>query len=759
MLVLRDSGAPVLWRAGPGAPALSGTLTGKMIMAKLVKFILIGVVALVGVGIVAGVLVSLFFDPNDYRGQIAAQVENATGREFAIEGDLSLKIFPWIAIEIGRTTLGNAEGFGDEPMIKFDKATLSVQVLPLITSREVRVGTATLEGFEANLAVAANGRSNWDDLGADDEPESAETAPDDDDSGTTVEGTIALDIGNVRLSDARVTFSDEQAGSSYSLSNVNFSTGRVVEGQPVDIEGSLDFAISPDDISGSYEFDTTVAFADGMQTITLDDLRVRSEVDGVFSQAVDFRLDARSISIDAANERINPGEIDLGALGMSVTADVEPFSYSGSPAAMATVRVADFSLKELLARVDAAVPETADPNALEKVSFEATANLGEDALRLSAMRLVLDDTTMNGSLSVPLSDDGAIVFDLEADSITLDNYLSPPSDEEATSDEATDVGIPVEAIRALQADGSLRLAEAFVGPVRFSDMQVGVRSADGLLRLHPINASFFDGGYSGDVRIDASGAAPGLSVNENIRNVNVASMLQSMYGVKNMTGTINASFVLSGVGPTLSAIASDLDGDMRFELLDGEWQGVDVWQQLRTARALYKREVPPAPRLPARTEFTSITATGTVNDGVFTNDDLLAELPFVRVTGGGTVDLGAQELDYSVQARILREPEFMSSASEDEINDFTEALIPIRISGPLASPSFSPDIEGMFRQEVEQAIEEKTDELKQELFDRLLGGDESTEEEGAGDGADTGREEPKDLEDELKDRLKDIFPR
>ncbi len=163
--------------------------------------------------------------------------------------------------------------------------------------------------------------------------------------------------------------------------------------------------------------------------------------------------------------------------------------------------------------------------------------------------------------------------------------------------------------------------------------------------------------------------------------------------------------------------------------------------------------------MPARTEFTSITATGTVTDGIFTNNDLLAELPFVRVTGGGEVDLGARELDYSVQARILREPEFMSSASEDEINDFTEALIPIRITGPLASPSFSPDIEGMFRQEVEQAIEEKTEELKRELFESLLGGEESTEEEGAGDGADTGTEEPKDLEDELKDRLKDIFPR
>ena len=726
-------------------------------MAKLVRFILIGAVAFVGVGVLAGVLVSLFIDPNDYREQISAQVEEATGRGFAIEGDLSLSIFPWLAIEIGRTTLGNAEGFGDEPMISFDNARLSVQVLPALLSRELRVGTATLEGFEANLAVDAAGRSNWEDLGAG-EAGSADTAEDaGDDVSASVEAQLELDIGNVELSDAKVSYVDAQAGTSYSLTNINFSTGRVVEGQPVDIEGSLDFDIAPDDINGTYQFDTTIAFADNLQTITLDALRVRSEVNGVFTQPVDFQLDSRAITVDAAGERIDLGEIDMGALGLSITADVEPFSYAGSPQIAASVRVADFSLKELLARVDATAPETADPNALEKVSFEATANVGEDALSLSAMTLVLDDTTMTGDLAVPLTDTGALVFDLEADSITLDNYMAPPTEEETASDESAEVAIPVELIRALKADGSMRLAEAFVGPVRFSDMQLGVRSADGLLRLHPINANFFDGNYSGDVRIDASGDTPSLSVNENIQSVDIASMLASMYDVQNVTGTINAGFILSGAGPTLSSIAADLDGSMRFELLDGEWQGIDVWQQLRTARALYKREAPPEPRLPARTEFSSITATGTVTDGVFANDDLLAELPFVRITGGGEVNLGAGDMDYSVQARILREPEFMSDASEEEIADFTEALIPIRISGPLTSPSFRPDIEGLFRQEVEQAIEEKKDELKQELFNRLLGDEE--EEQGAGDGADTGTEEPKDLEDELKDRLKDLFPR
>jgi AsmA protein len=238
-------------------------------------------------------------------------------------------------------------------------------------------------------------------------------------------------------------------------------------------------------------------------------------------------------------------------------------------------------------------------------------------------------------------------------------------------------------------------------------------------------------------------------------------MARALFETENITGTINGLFALSGSGANLSAITSDLDGSMEFKLQDGAWQGIDVWQQIRTARAIYKREAPPEPRLPARTEFSNVDASGPVTDGVFTNDNLLVQMPFLRITGTGTVDLASLEMDYSVQARVLEQPELMSDVSDEELADFTEALIPIRIRGPLASPSFRPDIEAMFRQEVERAIEDKTEELKKDLLDRLIGGEEQDETaDGSGEGADTGeQEEEQDVEDVLKDRLKDLFPR
>ena len=231
-------------------------------------------------------------------------------------------------------------------------------------------------------------------------------------------------------------------------------------------------------------------------------------------------------------------------------------------------------------------------------------------------------------------------------------------------------------------------------------------------------------------------------------------MAQTVFEAENISGTIDGNFALSGSGTALAQIRADLDGTMRFELADGAVEGTDVWHQLRSARALYKREDPPEPTLPPRTEFSTIKATGIVTDGVFSNEDLLVEMPFLRITGSGTIDLDSTEIDYSVQARVLQNPEFVNDVSEDEMADFTQALIPIRIRGTLAAPSFRPDIEAMFRQEVEKAIEEKKDDLKKDLLNRLLGNKAPAEPDEA---TDAEPEEEEKLEDKLKDRLKDLF--
>ena len=73
------------------------------------------VIVLVVLFVVAAVLFSRFFDPNAFKGQIAAAVKESTGRELVIPGQIELSYFPWLGFEVGEVRLGNPPGFGDGP--------------------------------------------------------------------------------------------------------------------------------------------------------------------------------------------------------------------------------------------------------------------------------------------------------------------------------------------------------------------------------------------------------------------------------------------------------------------------------------------------------------------------------------------------------------------------------------------------------------------------------------------------------------------
>ena len=68
----------------------------------------IGAIVIISALVVA--YIAATFDPNDYKPRIEQVVHNQTGREFAIEGDIDLSVFPWLGIETGPAVLDEAPG-------------------------------------------------------------------------------------------------------------------------------------------------------------------------------------------------------------------------------------------------------------------------------------------------------------------------------------------------------------------------------------------------------------------------------------------------------------------------------------------------------------------------------------------------------------------------------------------------------------------------------------------------------------------------
>ena len=655
-------------------------------MGRMLKSVLFFIAAAVTLLLIGGIAVMLLFDPNDYREDIEQVVKKSTGRELVIEGDLSVSIFPWLAIEVGRTRLGNGAGFGDEPFASFEKARLSVRLLPMLLRRDVEVATADLDALQLNLAINSNGRSNWQDfIDASDAAAAARSAGEDDGSA----GVGGLDIAGFEIRNSSIRYVDAEAGGNFELNELDIVTGGVS---------------SSDD------------------TIHLDGFSIDALLHGVAEVPTTFGLETASVDINTEAETIALDAVELELLGLDISAVVEPFSYAGDITPVAVVQVDAFSLRSLMQRLDIEAPETTDPTAFGKVIIDATARVTANAIALDDLTLVLDETTFAGTLSIPQGDNDIYSFDLQANAIDLDRYMAPAS--EGTGNAAgaeAPVEIPSELIRLINARGNLTVGQAQLSGMLFEYVTLGLTANDGNLRLHPISASLFDGQYNGDVRINTSGGTPVISVNERIEGVQLGALAKAMFDQENISGTINGTFKLSGRGADLAAIQSDLDGNMAFELLDGAWEGTDIWYELRRARAAIRKEAAPEPSLPARTPFSEVSASGPVNDGVLTNTDLHAELPFMRVTGNGTVNFVAATVDYRMSARVFEKPEAIGDdVTADEIKDMTKTVIPMRITGSLLEPKIAPDFEKLLKDEVKKEVEGKLrDKLKDKLGDLL----------------------------------------
>lgn len=168
-----------------------------------------------------------------------------------------------------------------------------------------------------------------------------------------------------------------------------------------------------------------------------------------------------------------------------------------------------------------------------------------------------------------------------------------------------------------------------------------------------------------------------------------------------------------------------LNGNVDFSIRDGTLHGIDLWDSLHRAYVFFKEHKKlPESKGPKVTKITNLKAHAVIKQGKFTTDTLVARLPFLAVTGHGSIDFFKHRaVDYHLLATVVKTPDI----SGQNLAKLKSAEVPIRISGSLSDLSVYPNIEDALKQrvksEVEEKIEEKKKDLKKQLMEGLLGGD------------------------------------
>ena len=128
-------------------------------MKSLFKFILWSVGLVVIFVMAVGVAV-ISMDPNEHKDWIISQAEKNLGRTVALDGQLSLTVYPWLGLEANDITVGNAPGFGPAPFLRADYIHLRVKFMPLLKEM-YEVDTVQIHGAEINLETNDQGVTNW----------------------------------------------------------------------------------------------------------------------------------------------------------------------------------------------------------------------------------------------------------------------------------------------------------------------------------------------------------------------------------------------------------------------------------------------------------------------------------------------------------------------------------------------------------------------------------------------------------------------
>ncbi|ABK42686.1 AsmA family protein [Magnetococcus marinus MC-1] len=251
------------------------------------KKLLIALISLIVLVIVVLVAIPLFVDPNEHKPLIAEKVHEATGRTLSLNGNLHLSLFPWAGVTIEAAELGNPADIGvGQAMVKLNKVDVRVKLMPLL-SKQVVVDRIIIDGLEAHLIRDKHGKDNWSDLSGGGKGAQTDTAAPQA-GGTNQEKAAGssplagLSLGGVEISNAKVSFRDEQADLVASLNPLNLATGAVALGQPVDL--TLDAKLAKRSISGKGEaLDVGVQFsgqlqpAADMQSLLLNGMKLMIE--------------------------------------------------------------------------------------------------------------------------------------------------------------------------------------------------------------------------------------------------------------------------------------------------------------------------------------------------------------------------------------------------------------------------------------------------------------------------------------------------
>ena len=674
-------------------------------MKQLLRFLLIGLAALVVLLVAVVAFVAATFNPNAYKPELIQLVKDQTGRTLAIPGEIRLTFFPRIGADLGQLSL--SEPRSEQAFASARQVRVSVALLPLF-SRQVVVDRLLVDGLNVQLRRDRQGRFNFDDL-----------MPGDDGSATPAPAAQAaapaplpvLDIGGIALTNARLDYHDAAAGRQLTVAPLDFSTGPIADGRKSQLDFKAEVRGTQPQLALQLALQSGFTPGFAQRRLELDGFTAR--VSGTVASLRDLRLQLAMPAFEATPQAFRAAALSLEA---GLTLDGRALSARLATALRGELAAQRYELQGL--KLEASAPGPAGGTLAFKAQGQAAADLARETARL-ALEGQLDSTTLALKAGVQRFQRPAIDFDLTLGDLDADRYLPRPAPAAAPATPAPggpEAVIDLAPLQTLDARGVLKIATLKVMNLRAQDIRLQLRAAGGKAELSPLTARLYDGRVEGALSA-AAGQPQRRAARLALREINLGPLMKDLLDQRPVDGRGQVALDVTTGGNTVSQFKRGLNGTASLLLRDGAVNGINIAGALRNAKArLGGGSQEGQAGAQEKTDFTELGASFRIRDGVAHNEDLAAKTPLLRLGGAGDIFIAEDRLDYTLKATVVPTLQGQGGPELEQLKGLT---LPVRLSGPYHAIGWKIDLAGAATSRAQEQLQQRQTQLREEAQRKL----------------------------------------
>jgi len=363
-------------------------------------------------------------------------------------------------------------------------------------------------------------------------------------------------------------------------------------------------------------------------------------------------------------------------------------------------------------KADPAGQKPADLSALANLLLDGKINIGNiiyekyrlsglnvnikadgEKLALSGLNVKFDDSQIKGGLGISHFSKPLYTFDLDIDQLNLDKYIIASDKPAETKANTGDAPIDLSALKALNANGSIRIGNLRYGKTKASNVRVDLKAANGIATIAPLSANLYQGSMNGSLSVDARNT-PSIAFKQDMKGIAIGPLLVDAINNDMLDGKGTLNVDVTASGNTVGAMKKALNGKSSLQLADGAIKGIDIAGTIRNAKSklnVLKGQSSIGADQTQKTDFSELSASFDIKNGVAHNEDLAMKAPILRLAKGdsrGDVDIANETINYLAKPTIVKSIKGQGGADLDALAGVS---IPVKVTGTFSAPKYGVD--------------------------------------------------------------------